>query len=160
MSSESSLVTTAASDTSSSADSRYYSGGARRPNLDPTREATSIPLQWYSSIPVQSSPVAQSPRRKSHNLKARGVVIAKGVASPSGNQKVFCVCKSCKGQRMVSKSTCYRHLRVEKEIEEDDAKWDYARWGAHKNVTPSSHQEASRMYRLGDHLPSVPAGFH
>lgn len=28
---------------------------------------------------------------------------------------------------MVSKSTCYRHFRIEAEIADDDAKWE-ARW--------------------------------
>jgi hypothetical protein len=143
MSSESSLVTTAASDTSSSADSRYFPGG-------PRREAASVPSQWYSSPRLQPSPAAQSPRRRSYNLKARGVVIAKGGV----NQKVLCACKSCKGQRMVSKSTCYRHLRVEREIEEDDVQWDYARWVAQKNLSPSTHPD------LGNHLPTIPSGFH
>lgn len=143
MSSESSLVTTAASDTSSSADSRIYPGGPRREAM-----SMSVPSPWYSSPRVQSSPAAQSPRQRSgYNLKARGVVIAKGGV----NQKVLCACKSCKGQRMVSKSTCYRHLRVEREIEEDDVHWDYARWIAHKNLAPSN---------LGNHLPSIPTGFH
>lgn len=152
MSSASSLVTTAASDTSSSADSRYFSGGARRPN----REATSVPaaVPWSTPAVQQSSPV-QSSRRRSYNLKARGVVIAKDTPG-GGNQKVYCVCKVCKGQRMVSKSTCYRHLRVEAEIEEDDVKWDYARWG---NARPLDAQ-ALRL-QTGQHynqLPSIPLG--
>lgn len=71
---------------------------------------------WSANAAVQSSPV-QSSRRRCFNLKARGVVIAKESSGPTGgNQKVFCVCKVCKGQRMVSKSTCYRHLRLEAEI--------------------------------------------
>jgi len=147
MSSASSLVTTAASDTSSSADSRYYSGGARRPNM----EASSVPAVHWSAPQVQSSPV-QSSRRRSYNLKARGVVIAKDTPT-GGNQKVYCVCKVCKGQRMVSKSTCYRHLRVEAEIEEDDVKWDFARWGAR------SHEEALRIQSQHySHFPSIPLG--
>lgn len=148
MSSASSLVTTAASDTSSSADSRYYSGGARRPNV----EASSVPAvvqPWLVSSPVQSS------RRRSYNLKARGVVIAKETPGTGGNQKVYCVCKMCKGQRMVSKSTCYRHLRVEAEIEEDDGKWDYARWGTN-NARSHEPLQPGQYY---NHLPnSIPLG--
>lgn len=139
MSSESSLLTTAASDSSSSADSRYCSSQTRRSNFSAARgEATSKPAEW-SSPPVQASG-----RRRSYNLKARGVVIAK--AAPSGgNQKVLCVCKLCKGQRLVSKSTCYRHLRVEAEIAEDDVKWE-ARWNPYPNI--ASHREALRMYQF------------
>lgn len=146
MSSESSLLTTAASDTSSSADSRYCSSHARRSNFSTAREATSKPAERLSP-PVQAS------RRRSYNLKARGVVIAKA-PSGGGNQKVLCVCKVCKGQRLVSKSTCYRHLRVEAEIAEDDMKRE-ARWSPYTNA---SHREALRMYQF-IHLAGIRLGF-
>lgn len=134
MSSESSLLTTAASDTSSSADSRYCSSRARSSSRAPG-EATSKPA-----------------RRRSYNLKARGVVIAKP-ASSGGNQKVLCVCKVCKGQRLVSKSTCYRHLRVEAEIAEDDVKCEATRW------TPDAHRQALRMYQLFHLAAGIRLGF-
>jgi hypothetical protein len=41
--------------------------------------------------------------------------------------KVVCGCRGCAGKRMVSRSTSYRHLRLEAEIAEDDARWE-ARW--------------------------------
>ncbi|KAG0582752.1 hypothetical protein KC19_3G082900 [Ceratodon purpureus] len=150
MSSESSLMTTAASDTSSSADSEYCSSGARGGNANTAREATSKPAEWSSSA-VQSS------RRRSNNLKARGVVIAKGAPHQSGgSQKVRCVCKVCKGQRLVSKSTCYRHLRIEAEVAEDDAKRVAPRWSpAHMNA---SHLQALRMYTFM-HLAGIRLGF-
>lgn len=131
MSSESSLVTTAASDTSSSADSRYCSsrGGARG-------EATSKPG-----------------RRRSYNLKARGVVIAKATSSGGGNQKVLCSCKSCKGQRLVSKSTCYRHLRAEAEIAEDDVKPEAPGWNAY------TQRETLRMYQFLHLAAGIRLGF-
>ncbi|XP_073391996.1 uncharacterized protein [Physcomitrium patens] len=133
--SESSLLTTAASDTTSSADSRYCSSGARRGYVHSAREATSKP-------PRRSSPSAQSSRRRSYNLKARGVVIARD--NPSGsNQKVFCTCRSCKGQRLVSRSTCYRHLRVEAKIAEDDMKWEVRHGPLY-----ASQLEALRMYGI------------
>jgi len=149
MPSESSLLTTAASDTSSSADSRYCSSRARRSNFSAARgEASSKHVEW------PSPPVPASSRRRSYNLKARGVVIAKA-ASSGGNQKVMCVCKVCKGQRLVSKSTCYRHLRVEAEIAEDDVKWE-ARWRPYANF--ASHREALRMYQF-IHLAGIRLGF-
>ncbi|KAG0622257.1 hypothetical protein M758_3G084500 [Ceratodon purpureus] len=149
MSSESSLMTTAASDTSSSADSEYCSSGARGGNANTAREATSKPAEWSSSA-VQSS------RRRSNNLKARGVVIAKGTPQSGGSQKVRCVCKVCKGQRLVSKSTCYRHLRIEAEVAEDDAKRVATRWSpAHMNA---SHLQALRMYTFM-HLAGMRLGF-
>lgn len=140
MSSESSLLTTAASDTSSSADSRYCSSRARKSNFSAVPgEATSKPTPYPLPPPAQVSS-----RRRSYNLKARGVVIAKA-SSSGGNQKVTCVCKVCKGQRLVSKSTCYRHLRVEAEIAEDDVKWD-GRWRPNPNF--ASPGEALRMYQF------------
>nr|PNR32791.1 hypothetical protein PHYPA_024733 [Physcomitrium patens] len=151
MSSDSSLLTTAASDTSSSADSRYVSSGAHYSSarrgyiIDTAREvSTSFPAVQWSSPPLQSCP-ARSSRRRSYNLKARGVVIAKDTSS-GGNQKVFCVCKGCKGQRIVSKSTCYRHLRLEAEVEGEDVNWD-AQWGTH-HVDGLSHEEALRMHEF------------
>lgn len=117
--------------------------------------AAAVPWSTPMAVQQQSSPV-QSSRRRSYNLKARGVVIAKETPG-GGNQKVYCVCKVCKGQRMVSKSTCYRHLRVEAEIEEDDVKWDYARWG---NARPLVDPHALRL-QTGpqyNHLPSIPLG--
>lgn len=131
MSSESSLATTAASDTSSSADSRYCSsrGGARG-------EATSKPA-----------------RRRSYNLKARGVVIAKPASSSGGNQKVLCSCKACKGQRLVSKSTCYRHLRAEAEIAEDDVRPEAPGWNAY------TQRETLRMYQFLHLAAGIRLGF-
>lgn len=131
MSSESSLLTTAASDTSSSADSRYCSsrGGARG-------EATSKPA-----------------RRRSYNLKARGVVISKAASSGGGNQKVLCTCKACKGQRLVSKSTCYRHLRVEAEIAEVDVKPEAPQWNAY------TQRETLRMYQFLHLAAGIRLGF-
>jgi hypothetical protein len=141
LTSESSLVTTAASDTSSSADSRYRSSRVRRGSFSVAREATSKPAEWSTSA-VQYSRI-----RRSYNLKARGVVIAKAASQSGGNQKVRCACKACKGQRLVSKSTCYRHLRVEAEVAEDE----FRRWSPYMNA---SHMQALRMYSIM-HLASI-----
>lgn len=87
-------------------------------------------------------------------MKARGVVIAKAAQS-GGNQKVLCVCKVCKGQRLVSKSTCYRHLRMEAESAEDHVKRDASRWRPYMDA---SHMHALRMYGIM-HLASMRLGF-
>ncbi|KAG0583471.1 hypothetical protein M758_3G140200 [Ceratodon purpureus] len=101
MSSVSSLVTTAASDESSSADSAC-SSDIQRPN--------------------SRGPKLRHRRDQSSTLK-----LARTKSEIAKRQRVACGCRVCAGKRMVSRSTSYRHLRIEAEIAEDDAKWE-ARW--------------------------------
>lgn len=104
MSRDFSLMTTASSDEASSADSGFYSSRNDR------------------APPPQCS-------RCSRTLKTRNVNVtqAKVRRLPVKQPKMRCSCARCDGKRVVSKSTCYRHMRIEAEMAEDDAKWE-ARW--------------------------------